>query len=379
MNRQLIVGNLKQLLLTFQHRAKDYSYPLVKPPVGDKISSIVYGFSQPFLAFRFFSHNKDLLKLALLPSCCVVLFCVFTTLISKDRHQASIFTAFYATFLSISTVPPVLFAKRYSKLAVEAYSRLGFGIASPAGVNIIKMAFQSLRQMIIIAIGLFPLLFVLKVIPSLFENKSIAIIFFVIIPITVLKQIFIDGSVKLSFIITFLVSAFILKFFSEWISNPICAVLSFIWFLQWIVVDVFENAKVNKLDIKNIPKLSDLNDSQKEKTFIPIDYIPWFARIPITIGKRDLVNMRLIKQSQMFLLLLSRFSARLSKGWLEELYLIEKFKWIALGFAISAGLLLITPILNLFFRPILIVASVHLTNQLIDIIEEESKKDLANL
>jgi uncharacterized protein involved in cysteine biosynthesis len=55
---------------------------------------------------------------------------------------------------------------------------------------------------------------------------------------------------------------------------------------------------------------------------------------------------------------------RLALVWREEIAVLETHPAVAAGFGAATALLLATPVLNLLFRPIIIVASVHLLGEL---------------
>jgi len=109
----------------------------------------------------------------------------------------------------------------------------------------------------------------------------------------------------------------------------VSAALTALWALHWIVVDALDNAQVI---IPGEPP--------------PRAAAPWFVRM--TGGIRSV----------------SRFLDRYSKFWREEVEIIERHRFIALGFGLATAALLATPVLNLFFRPITIAAAVHLTGDL---------------
>jgi hypothetical protein len=60
----------------------------------------------------------------------------------------------------------------------------------------------------------------------------------------------------------------------------------------------------------------------------------------------------------------ARLCDRLSLPWRGEIALMEANPSIALGFALSTATLLAAPVLNLLFRPIILVASSHLLGHL---------------
>ena len=60
----------------------------------------------------------------------------------------------------------------------------------------------------------------------------------------------------------------------------------------------------------------------------------------------------------------ARMCDRLSLPWREEIALVEDHPVMMLGFALSTAALLAVPVLNLAFRPIVIVGASHVLGQL---------------
>ncbi len=53
----------------------------------------------------------------------------------------------------------------------------------------------------------------------------------------------------------------------------------------------------------------------------------------------------------------------LSRPWRRELQVIERRPALIIGFAVTVALLLCTPVLNLFFRPVVVVAAALLLSR----------------
>ena len=63
---------------------------------------------------------------------------------------------------------------------------------------------------------------------------------------------------------------------------------------------------------------------------------------------------------------IARLCDRLSLPWREEIALVEEHPGMMLGFALSTAALLAVPVLNLAFRPIVIIGATHVLGQLED-------------
>jgi hypothetical protein len=111
-----------------------------------------------------------------------------------------------------------------------------------------------------------------------------------------------------------------------------------LWALHWIVVDAFDASRVDR------PEL-------------PPARLPWFARALERASRPIPVLGGLVGG-------FARFCGRLARPWHEELEVIEAHPTLAIGFAAATAVLLATPVLNLFFRPIVIIGAVHVLGRL---------------
>lgn len=127
----------------------------------------------------------------------------------------------------------------------------------------------------------------------------------------------------------------------------LAAIASALWGLHWIVVGAFDGAQV-------LAPGQSLADADRAALAVPA---PWFVR-----GLEVAANKSSRRIGGLFRLA-ARIEERLSRGWREEIRLIEEERVVALGFAAATAILLATPILNLFFRPVIIVAATHLLVQ----------------
>jgi hypothetical protein len=123
------------------------------------------------------------------------------------------------------------------------------------------------------------------------------------------------------------------------------AVLGYLWALHWIVVEALDSAKT-------------LAPGQTEPP--PSDEIdpPWFA-VPAGWHLRGWAATLLAPFRWWSLLL-----GRLSQHWRGEVAIIERRPWIAGGFALGSALLLAIPVLNLLFRPAVVIAGAHVLGRL---------------
>ena len=127
------------------------------------------------------------------------------------------------------------------------------------------------------------------------------------------------------------------------ISNAVIIV----WGVHWVVVDAFDDARV-LLPGETI-RSAEATDRQAPP--------PWFVRLFLNVANRLPVIGGPLRA-------FARLCDRLALPWRGEIALMEANPAVALGFALSTATLLAAPVLNLLFRPIILVASAHLLGHL---------------
>lgn len=119
-----------------------------------------------------------------------------------------------------------------------------------------------------------------------------------------------------------------------------------VWAVHWIVVDAFDSARV----LQRGQKLADL-DALAEKA-----RRPWFVRLLERAGGVPVVG-RILRR-------FARWCDRLAKPFREEIALVEEHPSLIIGFALATAALLATPVLNLLFRPIVLIGAAHVLGRL---------------
>jgi hypothetical protein len=132
------------------------------------------------------------------------------------------------------------------------------------------------------------------------------------------------------------------------VGRPLAQALAGLWALQWVVVDAFDDARVRKPGVTQ--RMLD-----REAELAPR---PWFVRFFHSLGKALPAPLSSLCNG------FGNLVDRLSKSFREEVALIEAHPALAAGFALATAALLATPVLNLFFRPIILVGSAHLLGHL---------------
>jgi hypothetical protein len=120
-----------------------------------------------------------------------------------------------------------------------------------------------------------------------------------------------------------------------------------VWALHWVVVEAFDAARV----LQPGQTLADLDAAALRVR------PPWYVRWLFHAAERLPIGGRLAHR-------FARLCDRLSLPWREEIALIEEHPTLMIGFALSTAALLAVPIVNLAFRPIVIIGASHVLGQL---------------
>jgi hypothetical protein len=120
-----------------------------------------------------------------------------------------------------------------------------------------------------------------------------------------------------------------------------------VWALHWVVISAFDSARV----LRPGQTLADLDAAALRMQ------PPWYVRWLRHAAERIPIGNRLVRR-------FARLCDRLSLPWREEIALLEEHPALMVGFALSTAALLAIPVLNLAFRPIVIVGATHILGQL---------------
>jgi len=131
------------------------------------------------------------------------------------------------------------------------------------------------------------------------------------------------------------------------VGGLLAVVVAGLWALHWVVVEAFDSARV----LRPGETLADL-DAAAQRT-----PSPWFVRSLFHAADRVPIGGRVVRR-------FARLCDRLSLPWREEIALVEEHPALMAGFAVSTAVALAIPVLNLAFRPIVIVGASHVLGQL---------------
>jgi hypothetical protein len=120
-----------------------------------------------------------------------------------------------------------------------------------------------------------------------------------------------------------------------------------VWALHWVVVEAFDSARV----LRPGETLADLDAAAQHVRQ------PWYVRGLLDAAARAPIGGRFLRR-------FAGICDRLSLPWREEIALVEDHPALMLGFALSTAAVLAIPILNLAFRPIVIIGASHVLGRI---------------
>ncbi|WP_394830171.1 hypothetical protein LVJ94_27055 [Pendulispora rubella] len=249
-----------------------------------------YGVAQPFLGLRVLWQQPLLRKRAIAPALLVLAVAAIGVMSKRDPAPHHVLVRYYAAIAGLASLPSVLFANTYERLAADASHVFGFGEATPLLSRFSSRIVRMVQAAILVALGAAPFLFVVRTVP-------------------------LAGDV-------------------------LAFVASGAWSVHWIVVEALDGARV-------------VQPHEGE----PL--LPWFAAwTAFPIWESTPAFCRRIVHK------FGRVLTRLSKPWGEEITLVARHPWLAVGFGLATAVLLAVPIANLFLRSAVLVGAVHLRGQL---------------
>jgi hypothetical protein len=130
------------------------------------------------------------------------------------------------------------------------------------------------------------------------------------------------------------------------LGDPLIRVAAALWALHWIVIDAFDATRVHRPgQPPPPPRQADAGRC------------PWFVRALYRTAPRIPIGGGILRR-------FARLCDRLAHPWREEIAVVEDHPALVLGFSLTTAALLATPVLNLFFRPIVLVGAVHVLGRL---------------
>src|SRR5437763_16778445 len=159
-----------------RRRVRGYSEGIQAPPVGSTEQAL-YGFAQPILGVRVLLSDGELLKEALYPAGLLAAACALYATVGNDGvGWVSWFKCFYKAFAALAPLPSFFFANHHARLAAMMRWRMGFGACGPREMPWGLLAGRMIRQALIVAIGVAPLLLLTRLLPAVGDYLSAAVL-----------------------------------------------------------------------------------------------------------------------------------------------------------------------------------------------------------
>lgn len=126
------------------------------------------------------------------------------------------------------------------------------------------------------------------------------------------------------------------------------AVIGWLWIVHWIVVEALDSARTLAPD--QTPETLEQHHAKLDP--------PWYSGAALGLLRAPLSTVLLPVRAWGIIM------ARLGRRWRGEVAMIEARPWLAVGFGVGTSLLLVIPVLNLLFRPAIVVAASHVLGRL---------------
>jgi hypothetical protein len=157
-------------------RVRGYARGVQAPPAGNTEQAL-YGFAQPILGARVLFSQPELLKEALYPAGLLALACaLYASFGAEAAGWGNWFKAFYKAFAALAPLPSFFFANHYARLAAMIRWRMGFGACGPREMSWGLLAGRMIRQALIVAIGVAPLLLLTGLLPAIGDYLSATVL-----------------------------------------------------------------------------------------------------------------------------------------------------------------------------------------------------------
>jgi hypothetical protein len=157
-------------------RIRAYARGVQAPPAGNTEQAL-YGFAQPILGARVLLADPELLKEALYPAGLLAAACALYASVGNETYGnwGTWLKCFYKAFAALAPLPSFFFANHYARLAAMMRWRMGFGACGPREMPWRLLAGRMIRQALIVAIGVAPLLVLAQLVPAVGDFVSAAI------------------------------------------------------------------------------------------------------------------------------------------------------------------------------------------------------------
>src|ERR1700737_3490198 len=153
-------------------RVRTYAGGVQAHPAGSTEQAL-HGFAQPIVGRKVLLSDPALLREALYPAGLLAAACALYASVGADAPGwANWFGCFYKAFAALAALPSFFFANHYARLAAMIRWRMGFGACGPREMPWRLLAGRMIRQALIVAVGVAPLLIVARLVPAIGDFVS---------------------------------------------------------------------------------------------------------------------------------------------------------------------------------------------------------------
>lgn len=268
---------------------------------ADVIERVRYGIAQPLLGLRVIVRAPDLLGMSIAPAIGVLLVGVLVGMNTASEHGvARGIVAGWLAIAALAPLPAVLFGRLYAHLASRVRPRLGLPPQAPYIRGVMQLLGEWAAQLAVLALGVLPLTGLLGILPLYGAGLALGI--------------------------------------------------QSAWALHWVVIEGLDNARTLP-EGRTVAELEELGRRQPGWA--------WFHR-PHTLLTKPTWLVGILGPVRMF----SEVVHTLARQWRLEVDAAERHPWICFGFGLGVVVLVAIPGVNLLFRPAVVVAGVHLREQI---------------
>lgn len=144
-----------------------HSQPSPPPAEASRWAGFLYGLAQLPFGVRLLLRERELGKRAVVPVLVVTAICAIAAAGAARRGTAQDgASAFFVTLVGIASMPPILFAGSFARLAAATRNGLGLGPRVPHVRTLRALINESVAQAILLALGIVPLVVVAELVPE---------------------------------------------------------------------------------------------------------------------------------------------------------------------------------------------------------------------
>jgi hypothetical protein len=130
----------------------------VAPPADRPLARFIHGLVQLPYGLDLVARTPDLRRRAILPALVIAAIATLAAILAAERYGAyDGARTFLVTVIGIASMPPILFANSFSRLAAATRDHLGLGPRLPCPRRLPELLRETIAQALLLAVGIVPL------------------------------------------------------------------------------------------------------------------------------------------------------------------------------------------------------------------------------